>query len=136
VDVLRQLGLAGQERGVGEIKGQAGVREVGERGVLGSWQRVLVGEHSSGLKRRLGAINKAGNTYLRTLLISGARSALLGAQRLTLKEPDRLRRWALQVHRLRGHNVAAVALANKLARIVWAVSWLVGPPGASFSATG
>jgi transposase len=38
----------------------------------------------------------------------------------TAPAPDRLRTWALQVERLRGHNKAAVALANKLARIVWA----------------
>jgi transposase len=78
-------------------------------------------EHSSGLRRRLGSINKAGDSYLRTLLISGARSVLIAAQRFKLKQPDRLRRWALQVHALKGHNRAAVALANKLARIVWAV---------------
>src|ERR1700730_7520682 len=42
VDVLRQVGLAGQERGIGEIEGQAGVRGVGERGVLGSWYGLLV----------------------------------------------------------------------------------------------
>jgi transposase len=76
-------------------------------------------EHSSGLRRRLGRISKAGDAYLRMLLISGARSVLGHAQRL--KKPDRLRHWALQVQRLRGHNRAAVALANKLARIVWAV---------------
>jgi transposase len=76
-------------------------------------------EYSSGLRRRLGAISKAGDSYLRTLLISGARSALLAAHRR--KQPDRLQRWALEVHRLRGHNRAAVAFANKLARIVWAV---------------
>jgi len=76
-------------------------------------------EHSSGLRRRLGAISRAGDGYLRMLLINGARSALLAASRH--EQPDRLRRWALQVHHLRGHNRAAVALANKLARIVWAV---------------
>ena len=76
-------------------------------------------EHSSGLRRRLGAISKAGDAYLRTLLVHGARSALLAARRL--EHPDRLRRWALQVYGLRGHNRAAIALANKLARIVWAV---------------
>jgi len=79
-------------------------------------------EHSSGLRRRLGSINKAGDAYLRTLLISGARSVLIAAQRCKLEQPpDRLRRWALQVQRLRGQNRAAVAVANKLARIVWAV---------------
>ena len=78
-------------------------------------------EHSSGLRRRLGSINKAGDGYLRTLLICGARAVLNAAQRGKLKQPDRLRRWALQVQGLRVHNRAAVALANKLARIVWAV---------------
>jgi transposase len=76
-------------------------------------------EHSSALRRRLGAISRAGDGYLRMLLINGARSALLAARRY--EQPDRLRRWALQVHHLRGHNRAAVALANKLARIIWAV---------------
>jgi transposase len=78
-------------------------------------------EHSSGLRRRLGRISKAGDPYLRTLLISGARAVLIAARRCKRTQPDRLRRWALQVHDLRGHNRAAVALANKLARIVWAV---------------
>jgi transposase len=78
-------------------------------------------EHSSGLVRRLGTISRAGDAYLRTLLVSGARSVLLAAQRFKLKQPDRMRRWALEVYRLRGHNRAAVAIANKLARIVWAV---------------
>ena len=81
-------------------------------------------EHSSGERRRLGCISKEGDTYLRTLLIHGARSVLLAARSaqrrgLTL---DRLRTWALDLQERRGHNKAAVALANKLARIVWA-SW-------------
>lgn len=76
-------------------------------------------EHSSGLKRRLGRISKCGDTYLRWLLIHGARSVLFAARRA--KQPDRLRTWALQVERSRGPNKAAVALANKLARLVWAV---------------
>ncbi|MGH7553406.1 MAG: IS110 family transposase [Longimicrobiales bacterium] len=77
-------------------------------------------ESSSGLRRRLGAISKRGDPYLRTLLIQGARSVLCHAKR----RPDargRLEDWALERERLRGHNKAAVALANKLARIVWAV---------------
>jgi transposase len=75
-------------------------------------------ESSSGLRRRLGAISKRGDVYLRTLLIHGARSVLLAAKRRT---PDRLRAWALSRQSARGHNKAAVALANKLARIIWAV---------------
>ncbi|HEX9943507.1 MAG TPA: hypothetical protein VGG03_15955 [Thermoanaerobaculia bacterium] len=55
------------------------------------------------------------------LLINGARSVLSQTQRFKPNDPDRLRRWALHVQALRGHNPAAVALANKLARIVWAV---------------
>ena len=75
-------------------------------------------ESSSGLRRRLGAISKRGDVYLRTLLIHGARSVLLAATR---RAPDRLRTWALERKQARGHNKAAIAVANKLARIVWAV---------------
>jgi transposase len=77
-------------------------------------------EHSSGLRRRLGAISKRGDPYLRMLLIHGARAVLLHAKKPTARL-DRLRVWALARERARGHNKAAVALANKLARIVWAI---------------
>lgn len=87
-------------------------------------------EFSSGNVRRLGAISKSGDTYLRTLLIHGARALLLAARRS--KHPDRLRRWALEVERRRGHNRAATALANKLARIAWAV-WSKDTPYVSRS---
>ena len=76
-------------------------------------------EFSSGTKRRLGRITKRGNTYVRMLLIHGARSALQAGKRS--HEPDDLRTWALDVERRRGHNVATVALANKLARVAWRV---------------
>jgi transposase len=78
-------------------------------------------ESSSGLKRRLGAISKRGDPYLRMLLIHGARSVLLHAKKKDARERDRLRSWALEREQARGHNKAAVALANKLARIAWAV---------------
>ena len=77
-------------------------------------------ESSSGNVRRLGRITKRGDPYLRTLLIHGARSVLHHAKRN--RRPDRLRSWALERERARGHNKAAVAVANKLARIVWAVA--------------
>ena len=86
-------------------------------------------ESSTGQRRRLGAISKRGDTYLRMLLIHGARAVLCHAKAKTAPTPDRLRTWALQRERLRGHNKAAVALANKLARIIWAV-W---KHGTSFS---
>jgi transposase len=77
-------------------------------------------ESSSGLRRRLGAISKRGDPYLRMLLIHGARSVLCHAKKRP-NDCDRLREWGLARERTRGHNKAAVALANKLARIVWAV---------------
>ena len=77
-------------------------------------------EASSGSTRRLGRITKRGDPYVRTLLIHGARSVLHHAKRC--ERPDRLRRWALERERDLGHNKAAVALANKLARIIWATS--------------
>ena len=76
-------------------------------------------EHSSGSRRRLGRISKRGDVYLRMLLTHGARAVLNGAKRT--KRPDRLRAWALRLEERRGHNRATIALANKLARIVWAV---------------
>jgi transposase len=78
-------------------------------------------ERSTGQRRQLGAISKRGDAYLRMLLIHGARSVLGHAKTKTAPAPDRLRTWALYLERLRGHNKAAVALANKLARIAWAV---------------
>jgi transposase len=85
-------------------------------------------ERSSGLRRRLGAISKRGDPYLRMLLIHGARSVLCHAKRAA--PPPRLQHWALALERRRGHNPAAVALANKLARIVWAV-WTTDTPFAA-----
>jgi transposase len=80
-------------------------------------------ENSSGLRRRLGAISKRGDTYLRMLLIHGARTVIWHAKKL--ETPDRLRAWALKLERERGHNRAAVATANKLARLAWAI-WKTG----------
>lgn len=82
-------------------------------------------EHSSGGRRSLGRISKRGDVYLRMLLIHGARAVLRGAQ--PKSDPDRFRRWALDVQQRRGHNKAATAVANKMARIVWAV-WKFGKP--------
>lgn len=82
-------------------------------------------EHSSGLSRRIGRISKRGNRYLRMLLIHGARSVLRAAK-LT-EHPDDLRSWALGVASRSGYNTAAVALANKLARIAWR-RWRDGQP--------
>lgn len=80
-------------------------------------------EHSSGERHQLLGITKQGNSYLRTLLIHGARSVISWAKRRTAERlvDDRLRTWALRLAAAKGVNVAAVALANKLARIAWAM---------------
>ena len=86
---------------------------------LASFLGLTPREYSSGLRRRLGPISKRGDSYLRLLLIHGARSVLYHAKRM--KDCDRLRSWALRLEQKVGHNKAAAALANKLARITWAV---------------
>lgn len=74
-------------------------------------------EHSSGGKQKLGGITRRGNNYLRRLLVQGAWSVIRYADRST----DRLSRWARSVMERRGKHKAAVAVANKLARILWAM---------------
>jgi transposase len=111
--------------GVGLITATALIGFVGDVGRFpsarhfASYLGLTPRERSSGLRRRLGAISKRGDVYIRMLLTHGARAVLWKAK--TRKQPDRLRAWALRVEHLRGHNKAAIALANKLARIVWAV---------------
>jgi len=80
-------------------------------------------EYSSGNTRYLGRISKRGDRYLRMLLTHGARSVLRAAKvaRRAGRQIDRLKTWALQVQARTNHNKAACALANKLARIAWAV---------------
>lgn len=89
---------------------------------LASYLGLTPREHSSAETRRLGGISKRGDVYLRTLLIHGARSALLAAANAARagRPLDRLRTWALHTQQRCGHNKATVALANKLARIIWA----------------
>lgn len=69
-------------------------------------------EHSSGNVRRLGRISKQSDSYLRTLLIHGARAVLWHAKKLS--PPDQLRGWALELRNRRGHNktVTVTAIAN------------------------
>lgn len=74
-------------------------------------------QHSSGGKDTLLGISKRGNRYLRSLLVHGARSVVIQAA----KKEDKLSRWINQVKGQRGSNKAVVALANKMARIGWAV---------------
>ena len=92
--------------------------------MVSAWVGATPKEHSSGHTRKLGKISRAGDTYLRTLFIHGARSALLAAKRRAANKPEtltRLQQWAIQISDRIGFNKATVALANKLIRICWAV---------------
>lgn len=88
-----------------------------------SWLGLTPREYSSGNKRRLGGISKQGDCYLRMLLTHGARAVLARAKQLQRagKHLSRLQQWACQLEQRIGHNKATCAIANKLARICWAV---------------
>jgi transposase len=74
-------------------------------------------EHSSGGQQKLGGISKRGNQYLRCLLIQGAWSVVRNVD----KHDDRMSRWARQLVERRGKHKAVVAVANKMARIMWSM---------------
>jgi transposase len=82
-----------------------------------AWLGLVPKQHSSGGKARLLGISKRGDTYLRTLLIHGARSVVYRASRKT----DQRSLWIADKQRRLGTSKACVALANKNARIVWSL---------------
>ncbi|MEJ5898427.1 IS110 family transposase [Aquabacterium sp. G14] len=84
---------------------------------LAAWLGLVPGQYSSGGKQRLGRITKAGDSYLRTLLILGARSVVVAAK----KKTDRLSRWVTELVERRGYWKAVVAVAAKNARMAWAM---------------
>lgn len=84
---------------------------------FGSWVGLAPSQNSSGGKTRLGRITRHGDTYLRTLLIQGAKSAVMTAH----KRDDRISRWLVQLTARVGWQKAVVTMANKSARILWAV---------------
>jgi transposase len=82
-----------------------------------AWLGLVPRQNSSGGKDRLLGISKRGDVYLRTRLVHGARAMLLSCQ----NKSDPLSRWVNRIRAEKGMNVAAVALANKNARVVWAL---------------
>jgi transposase len=109
--------------GIGPVTASAVVATVGDfkqfksGAQFGAWIGLTPRQHSSGGKNNLGGITKRGDTYLRTLLIQGAKSAVMTAHRRS----DRISAWALALRERSGWQKAVVALANKNARILWAV---------------
>jgi transposase len=118
-----QVHQAEQLMGVGPITASALIAAVGDfkqfknGAQFGAWMGLCPKQNSSGGKTSLGSITKRGNIYLRTLLIQGARTAVLTAH----KRDDPISKWACQLREKSGWQKAAVALANKNARIVWAM---------------
>lgn len=108
--------------GIGPLTASALVATIGDAKNFDSgrqvaaWLGLVPRQHSSGGKQNLLGISKRGDIYLRTLLIHGARSVIHWESR----KPDSCS-WVSGVLKRRNKNVAAVALANKNARIVWAL---------------
>jgi transposase len=93
---------------------------------LAAWLGLTPREYSSGNQRYLGRITKRGDKYLRMLLVHGARSVLARIkvlQRDSSKPLTHLQQWSVQLEQRVGHNKATIALANKMARILWA-TWM------------
>jgi transposase len=112
-----------QLRGVGPIIASALVAAVGDARQFANGRQMSAAfgltprQHSSGGKERLLGISKRGDAYLRTLLIHGARSVIRTAK----DKDDRLSQWVSRLAARRHPNVAAAALANKTARMAWAM---------------
>jgi len=109
--------------GVGPVTATAMIAAIGNGAAFrkgrdfAAWLGVVPTEHSTGGKQKLLSIGKRGNTYLRRLFIQGARAVL----RQRMKQTSGLSAWLTQLT-VRAHpNIVAVALANKLARMAWAV---------------
>src|SRR5258706_10658686 len=109
--------------GIGPVTATALVASVGRPGdfkngrQFAAWLGLTPRQHSSGNRQCLMGITKRGDQYLRTLLIHGARSALIACRQQT----DSKSLWAERLRLRRGKNVASTALAAKNGRILWAL---------------
>ena len=109
--------------GMGPITATALIASIGDASSftngrqLAAWLGLVPRQHSSGGKPLLQGISKRGDTYLRTLLVHGGRSVVRVSSAKTLPTY----RWLVDLGKRRNKNIAAVALANKNARIVWAL---------------
>ena len=114
---------AAQLMGIGAVTASAAIATVDDfkqfknGAQFGAWCGITPRQDSSGGKNKLGPITRRGDTYLRSLLVQGAKSAVFSAH----KRRDPISRWAQALRERSGWQVATVALANKNARILWAV---------------
>jgi transposase len=88
---------------------------------LAAWAGLVPRQYSSGGKQRLGAITRRGDCYLRGLLTQGARSAMQVALKCEPLRRSRLQQWIVSLHDRVGYHKTLVAIANKHARILWAI---------------
>jgi transposase len=88
---------------------------------MAAWLGLVPKQFSSGGKTSLGRITKRGDTYLRSLLFQGACSALMAATRKAPEKRGRLQHWMVEARRRLGYYKAVVAIANKNARMIWAI---------------
>jgi transposase len=113
----------GKLPGIGALTATALLANIGDPGVfsngrqMAAWLGLVPRQFSTGGKPRLGGISKRGDTYLRTLLIHGGRAVV----RTSAGKSDRLSQWAQTLKARKGAQIAAVAVANKNARIIWAI---------------
>lgn len=118
---------ASQLTGVGPVTASALAATVPNANVFangrqfGAWLGLTPRQHSSGGKPRLGRISQRGNVYLRTLLIQGARSTLQSALKAEPAKTNRLQRWIIALCTRKGYYKTLVAIANKHARMLWAM---------------
>ena len=123
-DVARR---ASELLGVGPVTASALAAAVPDAKVFrngrqfGAWLGLTPRQHSSGGRTRLGHISLRGNVYLRTLLVQGARSTLQSALRADPTHAGRLQRWIRQLHERKGYYKTLIAIANKHARMLWAM---------------
>ena len=88
---------------------------------MAAWLGLVPRQFSSGGKTTLGRITKRGDKYLRGLLYQGATAALLAAARKAPEKRGRLQHWMVEAQQRLGYRKAVVAIANKNARMIWAI---------------
>jgi len=113
--------------GIGPLTASAVVATVGNAQdyrngrQFAAWLGLVPRQYSSGGKCKLGPITRRGDAYLRALLVQGARSTLQAALRRAPARHDRLSAWIVQLAQRVGYHKTLVAIANKHARIIWAL---------------